>query len=122
MYAVGHGVPQDYAEAVRWLRKAADQGLAQAQHDLGVMYANGQGVLQDYVEAHAWWNLAAAQGNEDAREKRDIIAQMLPPAQLPMPSVEHAKRWKRFTMNEGETFEETLQKPLDQNLEHTYRI
>ena len=82
MYALGHGVPQDYAEAVKWLREAADRGLAQAQHDLGVMYANGQGVPQDYVEAHIWWNLAAAQGNEEAREKRDIVAKMLPSAQV----------------------------------------
>ena len=27
MYAKGQGVTQDYAEAVRWYRKAADQGL-----------------------------------------------------------------------------------------------
>jgi len=28
MYATGQGVPQDYAEAVRWYRRAADQGHA----------------------------------------------------------------------------------------------
>ncbi len=31
MYRNGHGVPQDYSEAMRWYRKAADQGLARAQ-------------------------------------------------------------------------------------------
>ena len=30
MYANGEGVPEDDAEAVRWLRLAADQGLAEA--------------------------------------------------------------------------------------------
>ena len=29
MYFHGRGVPQDYAEAVRWYRKAADQGDAE---------------------------------------------------------------------------------------------
>ncbi len=28
MYYKGHGVPQDYAEAVKWFRKAAEQGNA----------------------------------------------------------------------------------------------
>ena len=39
MYANGQGVPQDYAQAVAWYRKAADQGNAAAQTNLGVMYA-----------------------------------------------------------------------------------
>ena len=45
----GQGVPQDYAEAVTWYRKAAEQGDADAQYNLGVMYAKGQGVPQDYA-------------------------------------------------------------------------
>ncbi|MGN6876123.1 tetratricopeptide repeat protein, partial [Neisseria sp. P0021.S007] len=47
MYADGEGVRQDYAEALKWYRKAAEQGDARAQSDLGLMYANGQGVRQD---------------------------------------------------------------------------
>ena len=42
MYANGQGVPQDYAEAVKWYRLAADQGDADAQSYLGVMYAKGR--------------------------------------------------------------------------------
>ena len=51
MYFEGHGVDQNYAEAMRWYRKAADQGEAKAQFNLGVMYENGQGVDQDNAEA-----------------------------------------------------------------------
>ena len=58
----GQGVPQDYAEAVKWYRKAADQGYAAAQTNLGLMYAHGQGVPQDYVEAVKWYRKAADQG------------------------------------------------------------
>ena len=36
-------------QAVAWYRKAADQGYAIAQTNLGVMYDNGQGVAQDYA-------------------------------------------------------------------------
>ena len=54
MYANGQGVPQDHAEAVKWFREAADQGVAPAQHNLGVMYDNGEGVPQDHAEAVKW--------------------------------------------------------------------
>ena len=36
--ATGQGVPQDYAEAVKWYRKAAEQGDVNAQHNIGLMY------------------------------------------------------------------------------------
>ena len=41
LYLRGDGVPQDYAEAVKWFRKAADHGEADAQFNLGHMYAQG---------------------------------------------------------------------------------
>jgi TPR repeat protein len=63
MYRDGQGVPQDYGEAVVWYRKAAEQGLAEAQVNLGWMYLHGQGVLQDYAQAVAWYRKAAEQGN-----------------------------------------------------------
>ena len=46
MYAKGHGVPQSYAEAVKWYRLAAEQGFAMARANLGLIYKNGQGVPQ----------------------------------------------------------------------------
>ena len=67
MYDHGEGVPQDYAEAVKWYRLAADQGKAKAQYNLGNMYDNGQGVPQDYAEAVKWWRLAADQGYAKAQ-------------------------------------------------------
>ena len=82
MYANGQGVPQDYAAAVSWYRKAAEQGYAAAQFNLGVMYDKGQGVPQDYVQAHKWWNLAAANGDADAIKSRDIVAKKMTPAQI----------------------------------------
>ena len=37
MYDNGHGVPQDYAEARKWYRLAADQGGISAQYDLSII-------------------------------------------------------------------------------------
>ncbi len=42
-------ISQDYTEAVRWYRKAAEMGLAEAQLNLGGKYYEGQGVPQDYA-------------------------------------------------------------------------
>ena len=40
LYQQGQGVPQDFALAVSWWQRAAEQGLADAQNFLGVMYDN----------------------------------------------------------------------------------
>ncbi|WP_420448786.1 tetratricopeptide repeat protein [Candidatus Palauibacter sp.] len=42
MYYCGEGVPQDYAEAVRWYRAAAEKGYATALLHIGEMYRNGE--------------------------------------------------------------------------------
>jgi TPR repeat protein len=67
LYGKGLGVPQDYAEAVTWYRKAAEQGYAVAQYALGVGYDRGQGVPQDDAEAVTWYRKAAEQGYADAQ-------------------------------------------------------
>jgi TPR repeat protein len=62
MYTNGHGVARDDAAAATWYRKAADQGAAPAQNNLGVGYANGPGVPQDDAAAVTWYRKAADQG------------------------------------------------------------
>ena len=68
----GDGVEQDYAEAVRLWRLAAEQGYALAQNNLGYAYYNGDGVKQDYAEAVRWYRLAAEQGDADAQNNLGI--------------------------------------------------
>ena len=63
MYEAGNEVPKDLAQAVRWHRKAADQGYSAAQSSLGSMYAFGEGVPKDAVEAAQWYRRAAEQGD-----------------------------------------------------------
>jgi len=41
-----------------WLTRAAEQGYANAQHNLGNMCRDGQGVPQDNVYAHMWFNIS----------------------------------------------------------------
>ncbi len=82
MYSKGRGVAQDYKEAANWYRKAAEQGIAIAQLNLGVMYEHGQGVTQDQKIAHMWFNIAAANEIPRAAELRDIMAQEMTPSQI----------------------------------------
>jgi hypothetical protein len=67
LYSNGQGVPQDYKEALKWFRAAAEQGYDKAQCLLGILYFNGQGAPQDYKEAIKWYRAAAEQGNADAQ-------------------------------------------------------
>ena len=84
------GVPQDTAEAVKWLRRAADQGDAQAQYNLGLSYAKGEVTgSPDNISAHMWFNLAAARfpvsdtsDRDAARKDRDLVAKMMTPDQI----------------------------------------
>ena len=55
-------VNQNYEEAVKWYKKAADQNYPQAQVNLGDMYDDGKGVEQDHAEAVKWYRNAAEQG------------------------------------------------------------
>jgi TPR repeat protein len=50
-YQSGKGVVQDYMEAARLYRLAADQGAESAQYRLGKCYHDGEGVAHDYTEA-----------------------------------------------------------------------
>ena len=52
---------------MQWYRKAAEQGVAEAQYNLGVMYDNGRGVRQDDAQAVHWYRKAAEQGNVEAQ-------------------------------------------------------
>ena len=67
MYYQGEGVAKDEQEAVVWIRRAADQGLADAQFILGLMHLKGKGVAQDPKQAAAWLCRAADQDHAQAK-------------------------------------------------------
>lgn len=71
-YDHGKGVPQSYAKAVYWYRKAAKQREAIAEYRLGNSYYHGQGVPQNSMKAIYWWKKAAAQGVTQAQRNLQI--------------------------------------------------
>ena len=58
---------------MKWYRKAAEQGDAHAQNNLGAIYNNGQGVARNYFEAVKWYRLSADQGNAGAQFNLGIV-------------------------------------------------
>ena len=70
LYYKGRGVPQDYAAAVYWLTRAAQQGEATAQFILGLLYDKGQGVEESFAKAYFWLNLSAAHSGPRERDFR----------------------------------------------------
>ena len=52
---------------MEWYAKAAAQGHAQAQFNLGIRYECGRGVAQDAALAVEWFAKAAAQGHAQAQ-------------------------------------------------------
>ncbi len=53
----------DYATAYREFSIAAEEGLALAQYNLGILFFTGQGVERDAEAAYRWTAAAAAQGH-----------------------------------------------------------
>ncbi len=59
--------------ARKWYLKAAEQGNALAQFDLGVMYTNGEGMKVDLVQAYKWFSLAGRVTGEDVMKDKSLL-------------------------------------------------
>jgi TPR repeat protein len=55
MYYRGMAVTQDIRQAEEWFLKAAVQGNAGSQNNLGVLYELGDGVQRNYSKAVKWY-------------------------------------------------------------------
>jgi uncharacterized protein len=75
------------AQALAWYLKAAAQGHARAQFNLGLMHASGQGARRDLLAAYAWLLQADQGGAPGARQYLHGVTARLNPLQL-----EHVKR------------------------------
>jgi TPR repeat protein len=57
----------DFDSAVKWYRKAAEQGDVRAEHALGIANMSGQGANGGFEEAIKWFKKAAEKGNMDSQ-------------------------------------------------------
>jgi hypothetical protein len=86
-YALGHGVPHNYAEAVRWYLKAAEHGSVSAQSLLGEYYWKGRGVPKDNVTAYKWSAIAQSAGDTASKYRIALLR-----SQMKQSDVKEAQR------------------------------
>jgi len=72
-YADGRGVPQNFAAALEWFDRAAQQGLVLAQFQLGRFYEKGFGVKKDLEAARRLYTSAAEAGNAKAMHNLAVL-------------------------------------------------
>jgi TPR repeat protein len=88
MYFQGEGVPENYAEAMKWWTKAAEQGDANDRYFVGAMSLNitpdlpGEPIRDDFVTAYMWLSLAKTEGHKNAATTLDRIKKQMTPAQI----------------------------------------
>ena len=91
---------------MEWYRRAAEQGHAGAQLNLGIMYKIGEGVPEDLAEAAKWLQKAADQGKEKAKKPLEQVLRQLEQAGIPLPSPEEAPAPEAGAKEEDEALSE----------------
>jgi TPR repeat protein len=82
----GREVPQDCAEAFRWLSMAAERGAPRAKYHLGVMYATGTAVERDVQRARTFL--------EEASDRGEVLACIeLARLEISLGQIENALKW-----------------------------
>lgn len=64
---------QDYPNAAKWFRKAAEQGLPQAQLKLGTLLEKGHGQPEDKFQAYVWLLISFDAGNSAAATDLSLL-------------------------------------------------
>ena len=103
----GKPVPRNLAEALASYHEAAEQGNADAQHNLGMMFANGMGVPQDYVQAIQWFLIAQINGaSVDTTRNLHMVESNATPTQRSQAQI-NAQQWRRTHPTNTQSIEKT---------------
>jgi TPR repeat protein len=90
---------KDMGEAIKWYRKAAEEGFGLAQLKLGGIYKEGKGVPQDYREAAKWYRMAAEAGWASAQTS---LADLYAEGHGVFQSYVEAAKWYRMAAEQGD--------------------
>jgi hypothetical protein len=101
MFADGVGRTKDAVEGAKWLGKAAEQGVPDAQFTLGRMYATGAGVEKDSHRAAEWYSKAAEQGHAFAQHN---LALMYASGEGVMRNEAEALKWEKKAAAQGDPY------------------
>jgi len=94
----GSDIPQDYSEALKCYRLAAELGNTEAQLELGMIYRYGKCAPKNDTEAVKWFRLAAEKGH--AKAQRELADQYSTYSSEKDP--EEARKWRRLASEQGD--------------------
>jgi len=97
-YRLGNAVVQDYAQARRWARLAAEGGDVGAMNDLATMLEAGLGGPTDIAEARLWFRKSAERGFAPAQHS---LAMMLRDGRGGPANPQEASLWLRKAAEGG---------------------
>jgi TPR repeat protein len=93
----GYPIENDRKGAIKWLLKAAQQGLPRAQSRLAQIYASGPETAEDIIKACTWFILATTSlsgiHRQMAQSGYERISSQMTPAQI-AEATRDAKNWK----------------------------
>ncbi len=92
LFMNGKGTIQDFEEAARWFKLAANQNHALSQYQLGLIHKTGYGLPANLEKSYMWFNISAAAGIQEAIIARDKIMLSLTPKQLKK-AQEASRKW-----------------------------
>ena len=119
MYREDWAGPKNNAEAVKWCRKAAEQGLAAAPYrnnakamewyrkaaeqghpsaytSIGLMYQRGAGVPVNYIKAYMWLSLSKALGNSWLGDWLNRLSKQMTLSQIATAQELTAEMWEKI--------------------------
>ena len=111
MYDDGHGVEQNYQEAAKWFHRAAEQGIARAEHSLGLMYYNGKGLEQNFIASAKWLHRAAVQ---DVPQAQVLLGAMYVLGQGVEQDLIYAHMWTNIAAHNGADLSIKLRKEIEE--------
>lgn len=82
LFMNGKGTIQNFEEAAKWFKLAANQNHALAQYQLGLIHQTGYGLPANLEKSYMWFNISAAAGVQEAIVARNKIMLSLTPKQL----------------------------------------
>src|SRR6516162_7428735 len=71
--SAGRALPKDDGLALQWFRRAAEQGYASAQYNVGLIYESGGTAVKDENQAIMWFKKAAEGGYSQARDHLQVM-------------------------------------------------
>jgi TPR repeat protein len=96
-------MPRNHPEAIKWYRKAAEQGDATAEGTLGICYYYGSGVSRDMRKGVKWFEMAAEHGDAESARYLGMHYEHGCDTMVPRDWKE-AEKWYRMAAEHGDGY------------------